>query len=374
MTKKNILEGLVPSKHNSIDRNYNKALDESLPSTTTGITGPDIFTELTRLINERSDRDLLPDGNVFTAIMVDSVELKSNSAHACMVPRDLWNAYAQNPSGYSMYKCRVAIDFRDCIKPAPSHIAKSMEDMSTRDVLRSKSYSLAYGMFAKPPQPGEQYDVRILNKTKHFCGDEIIALDKKGTYEFEKQKSMKQTLAMAGTPTSGTISTSEYENDDQGRPGRTHEEVYGKFSYTEGPRKGEITINPEWIKENIVQVEFDPINKEHKNTHRTRMHKKLAASFSTTLAAASKASGYYPKSIASFVPRHKTWNPNRGLSKHSWGIAFDVDPTKNPYGRAIGPLYTESGQRFVRIFEQQGWIWGGRWKNKPDPMHFEKRT
>tara|TARA_Y100000592_G_C5482395_1_gene326489 strand:- start:25992 stop:27299 length:1308 start_codon:yes stop_codon:yes gene_type:complete len=199
MANKNILEQLSPSKHNPIDRRYAASLDDSLPSTTAGITGENVFVELSRMIEERNDRDLLPDGNTFSAVMVSSTEIKiTDNSHACMVPRDLWNTYAANPSGFSMYKCRVAIDFRDCNKPAPSHIAKIPEEMSSRDLLRSQNYSLAFGLFLKKPQAGEQYRVKILNKTKDFCGDEIIVLDKEGTYDFIKAQSMKQRLATAG--------------------------------------------------------------------------------------------------------------------------------------------------------------------------------
>ena len=46
-----------------------------------------------------------------------------------MIPRDLWNAFADNPGGFNMYKCRIGIDFKDCIKPAPGHITEKQEDM-----------------------------------------------------------------------------------------------------------------------------------------------------------------------------------------------------------------------------------------------------
>jgi len=196
---KNILQNLVPSKLNPIDRNYTLQIDDSVDSTQPGISGTNIFDELVRLINDRSDRSLLPDGNTFSAVIVEAVEMRiNNSRHACMVPRDLWNAFSSNPDGLSMYKCRVAIDFRDCIKPPPDYISNDRTDMKTKDIVRSQNYSLAFGLFAKAPQVNEEYEVKILNKTKDFCGDEIIILDKRATYDAIKKLSMKNTLKQSG--------------------------------------------------------------------------------------------------------------------------------------------------------------------------------
>ena len=215
MSSKNILEGLTPSKHNPIDRNYTLQIDDTIDSTQPGISGTNIFDELVRLINERSDRSLIPDGNIFSAVIVEAFELKiNNSRHACMVPRDLWNAFSSNPDGFSMYKCRVAIDFRDCIKPPPGYVSNNRSGMKAKDISRSQNYSLAFGLFTKAPQVGEEYEVKILNKTKDFCGDEIIILDKRATYDFVKKQTMKQALNQAGA--NDTLSRDSLPSGDAG--------------------------------------------------------------------------------------------------------------------------------------------------------------
>lgn len=55
-------------------------------------------------------------------------------------------------------------------------------------------------------------------------------------------------------------------------------------------------------------------------------------------------------------------------SMHSWGAAIDLNPDQNPLGKKW-----EKGMMpmcVVQLFEDEGWTWGGRWKNRPDCMHF----
>lgn len=69
------------------------------------------------------------------------------------------------------------------------------------------------------------------------------------------------------------------------------------------------------------------------------------------------------------------WRPQRGsakLSMHSLGAAVDFDARRNPLGRSpeITAMGSGDGLRVVRIFEDHGWTWGGRWE-RPDAMHFQ---
>lgn len=64
----------------------------------------------------------------------------------------------------------------------------------------------------------------------------------------------------------------------------------------------------------------------------------------------------------------------RGLnipSVHSWGAAIDFDPDKNEMGKKWEKGKGMMPLEVVEIFEAEGWSWGGRWKTRPDPMHFE---
>lgn len=67
------------------------------------------------------------------------------------------------------------------------------------------------------------------------------------------------------------------------------------------------------------------------------------------------------------------------LSMHSFGIAIDLAPTKTQYWKDEAPSETAHigyhntmPMSIVRIFENHGFIWGGRWYHY-DTMHFEYR-
>lgn len=58
-------------------------------------------------------------------------------------------------------------------------------------------------------------------------------------------------------------------------------------------------------------------------------------------------------------------DPGYSLSRHSWGIAVDFNPSSNPYGQE--PTLSPD---VVEIFRRWGFSWGGGW-SVPDGMHFE---
>ena len=79
---------------------------------------------------------------------------------------------------------------------------------------------------------------------------------------------------------------------------------------------------------------------------------------------------------------------SKKLSKHSLGIAIDVNPLYNPYidGKRLEPANAEiykdrsinvkglikKGDALYNAFIKRGWKWGGNWKTKKDYQHFEK--
>jgi hypothetical protein len=63
------------------------------------------------------------------------------------------------------------------------------------------------------------------------------------------------------------------------------------------------------------------------------------------------------------------------LSAHSFGVAIDLDVAYSQYWRWDLPKMHYNNRipiEIVEIFEQNGFIWGGKWKHY-DTMHFEYR-
>jgi hypothetical protein len=63
--------------------------------------------------------------------------------------------------------------------------------------------------------------------------------------------------------------------------------------------------------------------------------------------------------------------PIRGFksypSTHSWGIAIDINAESNPLGSETSTM----DMRIVKIFKHHGFFWGGKFKKRKDPMHFQ---
>lgn len=61
-----------------------------------------------------------------------------------------------------------------------------------------------------------------------------------------------------------------------------------------------------------------------------------------------------------------------GLSTHSWGIAIDINPDRNPYQLGNwGAPETDIPPQIIDIFKKYGFQWGGDWAGQRDAMHFE---
>lgn len=97
-----------------------------------------------------------------------------------------------------------------------------------------------------------------------------------------------------------------------------------------------------------------------------RVYKPAAAAFQGLLGDL-VAAGYNPTSGGGF--NYRTIRGGTGLSQHAFGTAIDISPDDNPMLR--GRLQTNLPPNVVEIAAKYGLEWGGNWKNRPDPMHFE---
>jgi len=80
--------------------------------------------------------------------------------------------------------------------------------------------------------------------------------------------------------------------------------------------------------------------------------------------------GYSFDEVQTYNYRAKTGGG--GLSLHSYGIAIDINPGRNPYQLGnYGQPQSDIPQSIIDSFKKHGFQWGGDWAGQRDPMHFE---
>ena len=73
-----------------------------------------------------------------------------------------------------------------------------------------------------------------------------------------------------------------------------------------------------------------------------------------------------------FVARHIGSKPDRPLSRHTWGIAIDLNAAQNGLGHEpAAPNDPGSLLELLPYFEKVGFAWGGHFTTGKDGMHFE---
>ncbi len=157
--------------------------------------------------------------------------------------------------------------------------------------------------------------------------------------------------------------------------------AFGPFPYTEGPH-GTVIPDPAWVAANIVTVEIPQLSKLVKGG-KVECNKAVAEPLKTAFAEM-ESSGVLGDILTwdgLWVPRHIGSDPSRGISRHSRGLACDINAEWNPYGgREAQPSATGSNYRIADVMQRHGFAWGA-WFGRSslsappasdtDGMHFE---
>jgi hypothetical protein len=142
-------------------------------------------------------------------------------------------------------------------------------------------------------------------------------------------------------------------------------ERFGEFAVA--PAGGDaVEVDRAWRDTWIVTVDFPIVGV-------TRCHRMVVPYIRAALDEVERSGLAEELDRADFQIAGGCYNPrfNRGadpgysLSRHSWGIAVDFNPSTNPYGDE--PTLS---LEVVEIFKRWGFSWGGGW-SVPDGMHFE---
>lgn len=138
-------------------------------------------------------------------------------------------------------------------------------------------------------------------------------------------------------------------------------EAVGSFTYTPN-EDGTVEVDPAWVAANIRTEEVPILGRV--TCHRVMLPQLRGAL--TEIVERGLADRIHPDEYAGcFYPRFIASDPGRGLSLHSWGIAFDINTPGNQRG-TVGEIDRE----VVAILKSWGFAWGGDW-SFTDPMHFE---
>lgn len=163
------------------------------------------------------------------------------------------------------------------------------------------------------------------------------------------------------------------------------------------PRTSEGTLNHAWVAANIVTMKlpYTMYYQGQKVTH-IEIHKKCQADltsiftqiWNTARIMVKKSVGFSGKTSAEYDALTAKVLHNIGLdsfdgtfvfrsirgssslSCHAFGIAIDIDALHN----ALGSTHGRMPGWVVKIFEGMGWLWGGHYHGRKDPMHFQAAT
>jgi hypothetical protein len=145
------------------------------------------------------------------------------------------------------------------------------------------------------------------------------------------------------------------------------ENAFGKFGYS-NTGGGRIEIESGWVAQNIADCVLKKANKG--KDVKTQCHRlaKEPIERAFRMVADQGLSKLIKTYDGLWVPRHQLWKNSKPLSRHSWGVAFDLNAEWNSYGNGISP----ENLALNEVFNRFGFAWGGDWSPaERDAMHWE---
>lgn len=152
-------------------------------------------------------------------------------------------------------------------------------------------------------------------------------------------------------------------------------EAFGAFTHRPDPAKrGAIIISDDWRRRNLVRATIPLVRPTPTIAGRVTLHRRLVGPLRRVMMRI-RAAGLSDRVVTTWAPwcaRHKNWNPNKGLSSHSWGVGIDINDRWNGPGVTPPPVGEEGSVReLIPFFLEEGFAWGGDFTSPIDGMHFE---
>ncbi len=178
--------------------------------------------------------------------------------------------------------------------------------------------------------------------------------------------------------------TFDYAAAIAARPsGETTAALIATYGNPEGPGSGPssqgpawFTPSPQWVQDNLRRIPLSQLPGwppyPGGEVSGVTMHKLVAPVLIATWAdlvalGLARTLRTYNGALAS---RHMGHDRTRPLSVHAFAAAIDYDAAWNGYGVPFDRM--QINRDVVKVFEERGWTWGGRWSGAyADGMHFQ---
>lgn len=142
-------------------------------------------------------------------------------------------------------------------------------------------------------------------------------------------------------------------------------ERFGEFSFRPG-RGDDIVIDQAWEDANIVTVDMAPLGLFECHRLVVPYIRSVIGDLRATGLIAEIDPGDFQLAGGCFNARLiRGGDKGFALSRHSWGIAIDINPSTNRYDGGV-----TLSEEFGETFREWGFSWGAGWL-RPDGMHFE---
>ncbi len=148
------------------------------------------------------------------------------------------------------------------------------------------------------------------------------------------------------------------------------------WGFDDQPHMGELIVNKA-VAEEVAEI-FQELYEAKFPIEKIRLIDEYGAEDKKSMA---------DNNTSSFCYREVEGKPGK-LSKHSYGLAIDLNPVQNPYvykeeiSPEAGKDYTDrsetqkgmilKGDVCYQAFIDRGWTWGGDWNYEKDYQHFQK--
>ena len=156
------------------------------------------------------------------------------------------------------------------------------------------------------------------------------------------------------------------------------DEIRAYYGWNDSYLLGDATPGSFWERDQIRAAKLPkPMKFTGRPVHTMRVHKRLVERFESLYEEILRAGLWSAVETYGGAYTFRLIRGGSALSMHAFGAAVDHDPARNPLGADPGSCYFGSkpeGQAVVRIFEEHGFFWGGRFKGRKDAMHFQFGT